>query len=160
MSKKAQMIPPDAYPQMVTKAQAKQFSRRLRSAVTEVKAIRILEDSAETLREALLVYVAELEAAGQDVALISEKAHEIKGFADTARLHACARIAEGLCRYLEDSEALQAAPDGLVLVLHVSAIGRAARATNLEAQMSDTVAEELATLSARKLAEITARKPA
>jgi chemotaxis protein histidine kinase CheA len=157
MNKKAQMIPADAYPQMVSKAQAQLFSKTLRSAVTQVKAVRIIEDSADSLREALLVYVAELEAAGQDLALISEKAHEIKGFADTAGLHACARISEGLCRYLEDSENAHAAPDAMVLMLHVSAIGRAARATDLEAQMSDAVSKELATLSARKLAEVKKR---
>jgi hypothetical protein len=153
MRRPPHVIPVDDYPQMVSKAQAKLFSQRLRSAVTEVKAVRILEDSAEGLRVAVLGYVAELEAAGQDLGLISDRAHEIKGCADTAGLHACARIAEGLCRYLEESDVARCAPDALVLSLHVSAIARAGRATDREAQMSDAVSKELAKLSAQKLAE-------
>ena len=159
MSKKGQMISPDAYPQMMNKAQARQFSQRLRSAVTEVKAVRVIEDSAESLRGAVLIDVEELEAA-QSIAVLSDKAHEIKGFADTAGLHATARIAESLCRYLEESDLRGTAPDAAVLALHVSAIGRAARATDLEAQMSDAVAKELSILAARKLNEVVARKSA
>ena len=159
MSKKGQMISPEAYPQMMNKAQARQFSQRLRSAVTEVKAVRVIEDSAESLRGAVLIYVEELEAASS-IAVLSDKAHEIKGFAGTAGLHATARIAESLCRYLEESDLRGTAPDAAVLALHVSAIGRAARATDLEAQMSDAVAKELSILAARKLNEATARKSA
>ena len=47
------MIPPDAYPQMVSKAQAAAMARTLRSAVTAVTASRVIEDSGETLRDAV-----------------------------------------------------------------------------------------------------------
>lgn len=156
--KKPLLIPPDAYPQMLGKAQAAKFSAVLRSKVAEVKARHILEESADSMREAVLGYVEELEAAGRDRALVSDKAHEIKGIADTAGLPATARIAEGLCRYLEESDKLGAAPDPAVIALHVSAIGRATRDSDHGTRTSDAVARELAALSARKLAEI-ARKP-
>jgi len=154
---KAQMISPDAYPQMVNKGQAKLLSQSLRSAITEVKANRVIEDSAEGLREAVLAYVEELEHAGVNMALVSDKAHEIKGVADTAGLPATARIAEGLCRYLEESEVLKAAPDTTVVALYVSAVGRSTRNTGSETQASSTVANELAALAARKLSEVKLR---
>ena len=133
---KGQTIPPDLYPQMLPPEQA----------------ARILEEAAVPLREALLGHVAGLEAAGNNPAQISAWAHEIKGFADTAGLPAAARIAEGLCRYLEESEIAGLAPDADVLALHVSAIGRAARDTGLNARMGEMVVSELAALAAHKLA--------
>jgi len=151
--KKPQMIPPDAYPQMLNKAQAGKFSQVLRSKITETRAYKILEDSADTMRGAVLAYVEALEAAGRDRAVISDKAHEIKGIADTAGLPATARIAEGLCRYLEESDRQGTAPDAAVLALHVSAIGRATRDSDIGTRTSGAVAKELAALSARKLAE-------
>ena len=149
---KAQMISPDAYPQLLPPAQAARFSKMLRSADTAADADRILKNAAAPLREAILTYVAELEAA-LDPSRISEKAHEIKGFADTAGLPATARIAAGLCRYMEQSDVAGDLPDKAVVALHVSAIGRAARALDLDGQMGETVAGELAKLAAQKLAE-------
>jgi hypothetical protein len=157
--KKGQIIAPGDYPQMLEKSQAAKFAKTLRSAVTTAKAVRIIEDAAEPLREALLVYVAELEAAGANHALVSDKAHEIKGFADTAGLPATARIAEGLCRYLEQSQELGLAADGAVIALHVSAIGRASRDSDHGGQAGEAVAKELAALAARKLAAAKAGKP-
>jgi hypothetical protein len=152
------MIAPDAYPQMLGKQQAAVFSQTLRSAKTEVKAAHIIAESAESLREALLVYVEQLEAAGQDQALVSDKAHEIKGFADTAGLPATARLAEGLCHYLEKSQEIAVAPDAAVIALHVSAIGRATRDADQGGKVSQIVTGELAALAARKLAEAGYRK--
>lgn len=151
MTGKAQMISPDLYPQMLSGNQAARFSQAMRDATESAN--RILKESAVPLREALLSYVAQMEAAGQDHALVSEKAHEIKGFADTAGLPAAARIAAGLCRYLERSEIAGIATDAAVVALHVSAIARAARSPDLEAQTGVTVAEELALLAERKFAE-------
>lgn len=156
MNKKAQMISPDAYPQMLSRSQAR-LSQALRGADTAANAAHILKASAAPLREAVLRCVAELESAGQDHTMVSEKVHEIKGFADTAGLPAAARIAEGLCRYLERSEMAGAAPDGTVVGLHVSAIARAARIPDREAQTGATVAQELALLADRKLAELPSR---
>jgi hypothetical protein len=157
MKKKAEMIAPDAYPQMLPKGQGALFSQTLRSGATEAKAARIIADRAEDLREAVLAYVEQLEAAGQDHQLVSDKAHEIKGFADTAGLPATARIADGLCHYLEKIQELEAAPDAAVIALHVSAIGRATRDSDQGGRMGEAVRSELAALSARKLAEAGAR---
>jgi hypothetical protein len=153
MSGKAQMISPDLYPQMLPRGQAARLSQVLRSADAAAMADNILQQSAAPLREAVLTHVAEMEAAGHDHALVSEKAHEIKGFADTAGLPAAARIAAGLCRYLERSEMARIPTDAAVVALHVSAIARAARSPDLEAQAGAAVADELALLAERKLAE-------
>lgn len=150
---KAQVIPPDAYPQMVSKAQAAIMSRALRSHVTAVTATRVIEDSVEGLREAVGAYVEELEAAGTNLELISEKAHEIRGFAETAGMLSTGRIADGLCRYFDEAEQLGVAPDAAVVALHISAIGRTARDPCTVSQMNDVVAKELSLLAARKLAE-------
>ena len=148
-----QVIPPDAYPQMVSKAQAAGMARTLRSNVTAVTATRVIEESGEVLREAVRNYVAELEEAGMDFAILSEKAHEIRGFAETAGMLSTGRIADGLCRYFDDAEQAGVLPDKAVVALHVSAIGRTARDTDLLSQMNDVVAQELAFLAGRKLAE-------
>jgi hypothetical protein len=148
-----QVIPPDAYPQMVSKAQAANMARTLRSNVTAVTASRVIEESGESLREAVRAYVAELEGAGMDFDLLSEKAHEIRGFAETAGMMSTGRIADGLCRYFDDADQAGVRPDHAVVALHVSAIGRTARDTGVLSQMNDVVARELALLAGRKLAE-------
>lgn len=157
MSKTAQMIAPDAYPQMVSKAQAQLLSQALRSAATEAQANRVIEDNAENLRGAVLDYVEQMERAGSALDVISDKAHEIKGFADTAGLPATARIAEGLCNYLEECDAAKITPDGPVVALYVSAVARSARDSGRETQTSNKVANELAALAALKLTEVKAR---
>jgi hypothetical protein len=150
---KAQMISPDSYPQMVSKAQAARMSRTLRSHVTAVTATRALEDSGELLREGVRAYVEELEGAGANLELVSDKAHEIRGFAETAGMFSTGRIADGLCHYFDDCELIGIAPDTAVMALYVSAIGRSARDPDTLTQMSDVVAKELAVLANRKLDE-------
>jgi hypothetical protein len=157
MAKKAEVIPPTAYPQMVSKAQAQLMARTLRSAVTAVTANRVIEDSAEGLREAVRAYVEELEKAGMDYELVSEKAHEIRGFAETAGMLSTGRIADGLCRYFDDAHQSGVPLDHAVVALHISAIGRTARDTDALSHMNDVVAKELAGLAARKLAESRAK---
>ena len=150
---KTQVIPPDAYPQMVSKAQAANMARTLRSNVTAVTATRVIEESGESLREAVRAYVGELEGAGLDFEILSDKAHEIRGFAETAGMLSTGRIADGLCRYFDDAEQAGVSPDKAVVALHVSAIGRTARDPDALSQMSDVVARELSQLASRKLAE-------
>ena len=150
---KVQMISPDAYPQLVSKAHAALLARTLRSNVTAVTASRVIEDSGEVLRAAVKVYVEELEQAGMDFEVICDKAHEIRGFAETAGMLATGRIADGLCRYFDNADQFGVAPDPAVVSLHISAIIRAARDPSAVTQMSDVVARELAVLTGRKLAE-------
>jgi hypothetical protein len=149
----AQVIPPDAYPQMVSKAQAAGMARTLRSAVCAVTGTRVIEDSGEVLREALQGYVVQLESAGLNFEIVSEKAHEIRGFAETAGMRATGRIADGLCRYFDEAQQSGVAPDAAVVALHVSAIGHTARDPNALNQMNDVVATELDMLAGRKIAE-------
>ena len=151
--RKVELIPPDAYPQMVTKAQAVLMSRTLRSAVTAVTASRVIEDSGEILRDAVRGYVEQLEEAGTDFELVSEKAHEIRGFAETAGMLSTGRIADGLCRYFDEAHQSGVPPDVAVVALHISAIGRTARDPDALSHMNDVVAKELSALAAHKLSE-------
>ena len=150
---KAQVIPPDAYPQIASKAQTAALARTLRSHVTAVTATRVIEESGEGLRDAVRFYVEELEAAGTNLVLVLDKAHEIRGFAETAGMLSTGRIADGLCRYCDEAEQRGIAPDAAVVALHVSAIGRTARDPDTMTHMNDVVAKELAQLAGRKLAE-------
>jgi hypothetical protein len=153
MARKVELIPPDAYPQMVSKAQGLLLARTLRSAVTAVTATRVIEDNAEILRDAVRAFVEELEEAGTDFELVSEKAHDIRGFAETAGMLSTGRIADGLCRYFDDAAQSGVPPDAAVVALHISAIGRTARDPDALSHMNDMVAKELSALAAHKLSE-------
>jgi hypothetical protein len=153
-AKPSQMIPPDAYPQMVAKSDAAAISRMLKSPDTVVRGSRVIVNATESLRGGVREYVHQLEAAGSNLTLICGMAHEIRGFAETAGLSATGRIADGLCRYFDESEQLGVGPDTAIVRLHVSAIARAARAEDEVSQMSDVVAKELSALVNHKLTEI------
>ena len=83
----------------------------------------------------------------------SDKAHEIRGFAETAGLLPTGRIADGLCRYFEEMRKLGAAPDAAVVALHVAPSSAPPASEDEASRMSDVVAKELAALVGRKLAE-------
>jgi hypothetical protein len=151
--KKVQVIPPDDYPQMVSKSDAAKMARALRSPETAARAAKAIQQQSQKLQLAVHDYVRELENAIGNLPLVFEKAHELRGFAETAGLRATGRIANGLCRYFDSMEKLGATPDHAVVALHVSAIARTARAKDEAGRMSDAVAKELATLVAHKLAE-------
>jgi TATA-box binding protein (TBP) (component of TFIID and TFIIIB) len=150
---KARFIPPDAYPQMVSRSDAAKMSRALRSGDTVTRGAKAIQNAGQALREAVRDYVRELEEAMGDYEITADRAHEIRGFAETAGLRATGRIADGLCRYFEEMRKLGAAPDAAVIALHVSALVRAANAEDEASRMSDVVAKELAALVSHKLAE-------
>jgi hypothetical protein len=150
---KADLIAPEAYPQMVSRSAAAKMAQALRSPDAIAKGARVIQQSGPVLRMGVHDYVRQLEQAAGNPALTFEKAHEIRGFAETAGLRATGRIADGLCRYLEETAKLGAAADVAVVALHVSAIVRAAHAKDEASRMSDVVAGELAALSAHKLTE-------
>jgi hypothetical protein len=154
MTAKVKVISPDAYPQMVGKSDAAKMSRVLRSSETAAHGTRVIQDAGQNLRAGVRNYVRELEEAIGDTEMTSDKAHEIRGFAETAGLRATGHIADGLCRYLEEMGKYGASPDSAVIALHVSAIVRAAHAEDEASRMSEVVAKELATLVSRKLAEV------
>lgn len=153
LQKKAQIIAPDAYPQMMSKPNAARSLKTLRAAETAEKAQAAMEAEVPAMRAAILGYVADLENAQGDTALIFERAHEIRGFAETARLVTTGRIAEILCRYMDDMERLKKPVDAVIVALNVSAIARAARTEDKDVIMGDAVAAELAALVARRLME-------
>ena len=127
MASKPQIIPPDAYPQMVPKAHAAKLAGALRGREATIKGIKMVAAAGADLRAVVRSYVETLERCGSDDALLNETVHEIKGLAETAGLAATGRIAESLCRYLDQLEVAQRAPEAAVVMLHVSAIVRAAR---------------------------------
>jgi preprotein translocase subunit Sec61beta len=153
MKRKAQIIPPDRYPQMVGKGDAIKMARVLKAGETLAKGARVIQEASPYLREGVRNHVRELEAAIGDHATTFDKAHEIRGFAETVGLKATGRIADGLCRYFEEMAKLDAAPDTAVVALHISAIVRAAHAEDEASRMSDVVAKELAALVDYKLSE-------
>jgi hypothetical protein len=153
MKKKAHIIPPDRYPQMVSKSAAAEISRSLKAPKALAQAKRVIESAGAGLREGVRDYVRELEEAIGDHEITFDKAHEIRGFAETAGLKATGRIADGLCRYFEELAVLGAKPDGAIVALHISAIVRAAHAEDEASRMSEVVAKELAALVDHKLSE-------
>ncbi len=152
-SKQPQIIAPDAYPQMISKPNAARATETLRSAQTAVKAQVAMEAQVPAMRAAILGYVEDLEQAQGNMTVVFEKAHEIRGFAETAGLVTTGKIADILCRYMDDMERIKKPLDATIVALNVSAIGRAARAEDSDAAMGDVVAAELAALVARRLGE-------
>ncbi len=144
------------YPPLLSKARSRQAMNLLRSPETLNKAKRIIALKTGELRGAVLELVARVEDAARagDWALVYDTTHEIRGLAGTAGLNATGRIANGLCHYLDTVARLGMVPDVPVASLHLDAIARSARTEDEAAQHGDAVAQQLAALVARKLAEI------
>jgi hypothetical protein len=152
-TKQAQMIAPDAYPQLMSAADAARAMQGLRSAQVAEKAAAAMEAAVPPMRVAILQYVTDLEDAAGDTGRIFDLVHEIRGFAETAGLVTTGRIADILCRYMDDMQRLDKALDAQLVVLHVTAISRAARAEDDDVKMGEMVAAELAALVTRRLVE-------
>lgn len=154
---KGKLIPPHAYPQLVEQSEAARVVATLRSPAAIARGIQAIKEIAHDLRQAVRHDVRALEQAFGDRQATSEHAHEIRGLAQSAELPVAGRIADGLCRYLEEVDKLAALPDEAVIALHVSAILRAAYVEQESSAMSDTVADELAMLVGHKLQELKKR---
>ena len=148
-----QIIAPDAYPQMLSRQNAARASETLRSAQTALKAQAAVAAQIPAMHAAILGYAEELENARGDMALVFEKAHEIRGFAETAGLVTTGRIADILCRYMDDMERIKKPVDAMIVALNVAAIARAARTEDGDVAVGEKVAAELAALVARRLAD-------
>lgn len=144
-------IAPDAYPQMLSRPNAARALQALRAPATAEKAAQVMADFAAPMREAVAILAGDLEQAGADTIAIHTTAHEIRGCAGPAGLAVTGRIADGLCRYLDEAGRMGRAADPTLVGLHVSAIIRGARGAESEQLISDTVAQELAVLVARRL---------
>jgi hypothetical protein len=151
--KQAQMIAPDAYPQLMRAGDAVLAMQELRSAQVAIKAAAAMEAAVPPMRVAILQYVADLEEAAPDTGRIFDLVHEIRGFAETAGLVTTGRIADILCRYMDDMQRLDKPLDAQLVALHVAAITRAARAEDDDVKMGEIVAAELAALVTRRLVE-------
>jgi len=151
--KKTEFIQPDAYPQMISKRDAIRAMQTLQSAAVQTKAQGAMSSYEPMLRDAILDYVEGMEEAGTDLALIFAMVHEIRGFAQNAGMAATGRIAEILCRYLDEMDRAKKVVDRTIVTLHVAAIGRAARADRDDVKMGHIVADELSALVTRRLAE-------
>jgi hypothetical protein len=149
----AQLIAPDAYPQMMSKQGAARALQSWRGAHVAAKVQVAMKAAVPMMRAAILQYADEMEDAAGDMALIYQKVHEIRGFAETAGLVVTGRISETLCHYMDDVERSGKPLDTTIVALNVSAIVRAARAEEADMKVAETVAEELAALVALRLAE-------
>ena len=154
---KAEFIQPDAYPQMMSKANAIRAMQTLQSQHVALKAQTAMNSYEPMLRDAIMDYVEALEGAGADMGLTFAMVHEMRGFAETAGMGITGRIADILCRYMDEMDRAKKPVDPTIVALHVAAIGRAARADNADVKISDTVAAELNALVAIRLAEIGVR---
>ena len=152
-AKGVQIIAPDSYPQMLSKPRAARALNTLRLPETSAKAQSVLEAAMPEMRAAILAYVREMEAHAGDMTKLFEAAHEIRGFAETAGMITTGRIAEVLCRYMDDLQRLGQKPDATIVALHVAAVARAARAEDDSVRTGQAVAAELAALVAKRLSE-------
>lgn len=148
-------IQPSAYPKLTCSA-AMSLLHALRDPKVAADAARIIASKAEHLRGAVLGHIGRMEMAARDfdIAAIFEQAHEIRGLAGNAGLNATGRIANGLCRYLDAAERAGQTPERSLVALHLEAIARAANAEDEATRLGDAVANELAKLTDKKLAEI------
>jgi chemotaxis protein histidine kinase CheA len=152
-AKPVQIIAPDSYPQMLSKPRAARALNTLRVPETSAKAQAVLEAAMPEMRAAILAYVRDMEANAGNMTKLFEAAHEIRGFAETAGMITTGRIAEVLCRYMDDLVRLGRSLDTTIVALHVSAIARAARAEDDSVRTGQAVASELAALVAKRLSE-------
>jgi hypothetical protein len=148
----AQLIQPDAYPQMMNRQDAAHALKVLRSAQTAVRAQVVMESFIPAARAGVMAQVAVLEA-GAGPAEIAHAAHEIRALAEPAGLVATGRIADVLCRYLDEIAALGGMAEAPVVQLHVSAVLRATHAEDEGRANCEAMVGELSQLVSRKLAE-------
>jgi hypothetical protein len=147
----AELIEPDDYPQMVSKRDGLRCMQVLQSDRVALKAKTAMASYAPMLRDAIIEYVEALEEAGTDLTQIFAIAHEIRNFAANAGMGTAGRVAENLCRYMDEMERVTKPVDPAIVALHVAAIARAARAEEDDAKMGDVVSGELNALVKRRL---------
>jgi len=152
---RAVRIPPGGYPALPRKV-ALQLLEAVQDPEIIAAAARVIADRAEEMRGAVLGHVERLAEAARasDQARIFEQAHEIRGLAGNAGLTATGRIANNLCKYLDALDQAGRPSDQELVALHLEAIGRAAHAEDEATRLGDAVANELAHLVEKKLAEI------
>jgi hypothetical protein len=153
IEKAAELIQPDAYPQMVSKRDGLRCVQALQSDRVALKARTAMASYTPMLRDAIMEYVEALEEPGADLERVFAVAHEIRNFAENAGMATAGRVAENLCRYMDEMERVKKPVDPAIVSLHVAAIARAARAEEDDAKMGDLVTAELNALVKRRLSD-------
>jgi hypothetical protein len=153
IEKAAELIQPDAYPQMVSKRDSLRCMQALQSDRVAFKARTAMASYTPMLRDAIMEYVEALEEPGADLERVFAVAHEIRNFAENAGMATAGRVAENLCRYMDEMERVKKPVDPAIVILHVAAIARAARAEEDDAKMGDLVTAELNALVKRRLSD-------
>lgn len=151
--RKAQIIAPDAYPQMLSRPNAQRALKTLQSPQTHARAQVAINSCAPMLQDAIRDYVEAMEAADADAAAVFAIMHEVRGFAGNAGMVATGRIADSLCRYIDEMDRVKKAMDPAIMTLHLRAIGQVSRTEHDDPDMTDAVAAELNALVMRRLAE-------
>lgn len=152
-AKKVEVIEPDAYPQMINKRNAVRALATLQSQHVALKAKTAMNAYTPMLRDAIMDYVEALEEAGNDMARIFAISHEIRNFGENAGMATTGKVAEVLCRYMDEMERLKKPIDQTIVSLHIATIARAARAEDEDTGMGHTVAAELEALVNRRLGD-------
>ena len=149
-------LAPENYPPLLTPGARKQAMAMLKSSTTLARATRAIALKSAELRGAVIALVEELEEAMRagDWPAAFAATHEIRGIAGTAGLNATGRIANGFCHYLDTLQSLDVEPDEAIATLHLDALVRSARTEDDTARHGDAVAQQLAALVQRKLAEL------
>ncbi len=139
-------------------AEAKSFVSALKSERVKSNAHNAIDVAGDSLRQAVISYVEQLENAAQrkDVKAVFDAAHEIRGLAGMAGMEASGRIANGLCRYLDVLSQNARLADFSVIAVHLGAIARTAKVGEEAARYGEQVARDLAVLVEKRLAAINA----
>jgi HPt (histidine-containing phosphotransfer) domain-containing protein len=151
--RKAEFIDAKSYPAMMRTIDVPHVLALLKSEAAHKRADRALLARTSQLRDAVLDYVSTLERAAQsaDYDMVFAQAHEIRGLAEMVGFVAAGRIANKLCLYLDTTTRRGQAPDRMVVMLHVDALTRSARAKDEATRLGDEVVSELEALATRKL---------
>jgi HPt (histidine-containing phosphotransfer) domain-containing protein len=151
-TKAVEIIPPEAYPQAMPRAESKAFVQVLTSQTALARADRVVAEQRPLIGYAIATHVAALNSAfaAGNLNAAHAAAHEIRGLAANAGFAAAGSISDKLCKYLDAGK--ETPPDQLILRLHVEAIVHATQALDEADRFGRAVAAELEALVAQRLA--------
>lgn len=147
------IISPSSIPPLLRPSDVKEFAKAASNPELVRRANGVIAAKSSEIAHAVTGYVFKLEAAARagEMEALYDEAHEIRGLAETAGLVAAGRIANGLCRYLDEMKRIGVAPDPSLVTVHVEAIARATRATDEATKLGAAVTAELAKVTAHKI---------
>ena len=148
-----EMIPVDAYPQVLARLDAAQFVMTLKSDHVKERVGHVIKAGRHALSDAVRVAAGRLDGLARDgdMPAVLAEAYEIRSLSETAGLTASGRIADGLCLYLNGIAKTKTPADPAIVSLHVDAIVRAAHARDEATRLGTQVTEQLRALVHDKL---------